>query len=148
MKEFYKFDSAPEGSLVMKGLGSIDYCDSYMVIKDTDDSVDEITGRIFTLPGWIQALLKIRQVFIVRLFGLKTGDHEIPVIEKNEHEVVVGEDDKHLYFRISVMKKQAPRGTGIYLTTIVKFNNLLGKIYFFFIKPFHKQVVKSLLKKV
>ena len=148
MIEFYKFSEPPEGSLVMKGLGSIDYCDSYMIIKQTDDPVDEITGRIFTLPGWIQALLKLRQVLIVKPFGLKTGDHEIPVIDKNEHEVVVGEDDKHLYFRISVMKKKTSRGTGVCLTTIVKFNNLLGKIYFFFIKPFHKQVVKSLLKKV
>ena len=32
--------------------------------------------------------------------------------------------------------------------TVVKFNNRLGRLYFFFIRPFHKVIIRSMLKRV
>jgi hypothetical protein len=146
--KFYKYNELPEDSLINKDMISIDYCDSYVILKRTDDSIDEITAKLLTLPKWIVFMLQIRYFLIVKVFGLTSGRHAIPIINRNENEMVMGEDDKHLYFRISVMKKETEQGMGIYLTTIVKFNNIWGKFYFFLIKPFHKLVVKSLLKKI
>jgi hypothetical protein len=60
----------------------------------------------------------------------------------------MGDDDKHLYYRISILKRNTEKRFEVYLTTIVKFKNNWGKIYFAFIKPFHKMVVKSMLKKL
>ena len=34
------------------------------------------------------------------------------------------------------------------ITTVVKFNNRLGRLYFFFIRPFHKVIIRSMLKRV
>ncbi len=33
------------------------------------------------------------------------------------------------------------------VTTAVKFNNALGRVYFFFIKPFHRMIVPILFKR-
>lgn len=69
------------------------------------------------------------------------------VFEKNEKEVIIGEDDKHLNFRVSLLlhdpnalKKE------LIITTIVQFNNRFGRIYFALIKPFHTAVVRSMVK--
>jgi hypothetical protein len=57
----------------------------------------------------------------------------------------MGEDDKHLNFRASVLKDKT-NGT-VSLTTVVHYNNLWGRVYFFPVKPFHKIIMKALLKR-
>jgi hypothetical protein len=165
MTKFHKLNSYPENTLVIRDLKSIDYFDSYMVVKETDEPIDKITERILTLPYWVKALLDIRYFLIVKPFGLQTGmkkqghsvknqdGHlyqnnfgEVSIINRNENEIVMGDDDKHLYYRISILKRNTGKLSEIYLTTIVKFNNNWGKVYFAFIKPFHKMVVKSMLR--
>ena len=139
---------------------SVDYYDSYMIKKKTDDSIEKITKKILTLPGWINFALRIRYYLIVKPFGLSTGRFDnktesseknsepVPIIEKNENEIVMGSDDKHLYYRISVMKKEIGQQSEIYLNTVVRFNNILGRLYFLPIKLGHKLVVKSLLNRL
>ena len=60
----------------------------------------------------------------------------------------MGSDDKHLYYRISVMKKEIEQESEIYLNTIVRFKNVWGKLYFLPVRLGHKLVVKSLLKRL
>ena len=148
MTKIHKITECPAESLVLKDLERTDYYDCYMVRKQTNDSIDKIKEKIFTLPAWIDFLLKIRYVFIVKPFGLRTGDANPSLISRNENEIVVGENDKHLYFRISVLKKESGQKSEVYLTTVVRFNNIMGRLYFLPVKPFHKLVVKALLKKV
>ncbi|MDA3893802.1 MAG: DUF2867 domain-containing protein [Salinivirgaceae bacterium] len=128
-------------------MDTIDYFDSYMIKKESNCSIDEITSKILTLPSWIKILLKIRHYLVVKPFGLSSGKRKVPILYRNKNEIVIGENDKHLYYRVSLYKKTGQHSE-IYLTTSVKFNNKWGKVYFAFIKPFHKMVVKSMLKKV
>jgi hypothetical protein len=160
MTRIYKIRKLPEGTLITKNIVSMDYYDSYMIKKKTDDSIDEITKIILTLPGWINLALRIRYYLIVKPFGLSTGRFDnktenseensepVPVIEKDENEIVMGSDDKHLYYRISVMKKEIEQETEIYLNTIVRFHNIWGKLYFLPVRLGHKLVVKSLLNRL
>jgi len=61
------------------------------------------------MPKWTLILFKLRNR-IVGIFGLKTDkntektDTFFSVIEKNENEIVMGEVDKHLNFRLSILK--------------------------------------------
>jgi len=148
MVKLHKVDKLPNKSMITNELPSVDYWDSFMARKKTDETISEIRAKIFTLPKWVSLLLKLRYYLFVKPFGLDTGTHELPALFKNENEIVVGEDDKHLYFRISVMKKKVGTESEIYLTTVVKFNNMWGRTYFLLIKPFHNLVCKSLLNKV
>ena len=57
----------------------------------------------------------------------------------------MGEDDKHLNFRTSIMIDKSK--STISLITLVHFNNVWGKLYFLPVKPFHRLIIRSLLKK-
>ena len=160
----------PEKSIILKNLdGKIHYMDSYQIdiINKNDPSIDYITGLIFlSPPKWMKRLGRLRDL-IVKPFGLKTGVFTepklpgksirynigdmigfFPVIDRSESEIVMAENDKHLYFRVSVLLRNNPDSGShsIYVTTIVQFHSILGKIYFVPVKPFHKIIVKNILK--
>ena len=102
--------------------------------------------------------MRLRDV-LVRGFGLKTAAALrkseagrigiFKVYTSHEHEIILGEDDKHLDFRVSVLQRDRSaerEGTPcVVVSTVVHCNNRLGRIYIRVIKPFHRCVVKALL---
>ena len=152
----------PHDSMILKNFGETDYIDSYQIIKNTNDSIDDIITNIFKIPKWIDCLMKIRDL-IVGIFKLKTGDIKnkniatfypigskavlFTVHDRNENEIIMEKKDLHLNFRTSVLIDRKEVQTFIYLTTIVKYNNIWGQIYFFPVKPFHQLIIKSVLKR-
>jgi hypothetical protein len=149
--EFYKKNSAaPESSMILKGFGTVDYCDSYRITKSTDDSAEQIAARLFQFPKWVNGLMMLRH-WIVKPFGLKTEKETkpnkiFPVIAQNENEIIMGIDDRHLNFRVSVLLDNEK--SYIYTTTLVHYNNGWGKAYFLLIRPFHKIIVRSQMKRL
>ena len=101
------------------------------------------------LPWWIACLLWLRNK-IVSLFGLKTDGRLIDMTrEQDENEIVLGMDDKHLTFYVSLWcSPMLDKSQNLKITTVVKYNNRLGRIYFMIIRPFHKIIVKSMLHRV
>ncbi|MEP6721003.1 MAG: DUF2867 domain-containing protein [Variovorax sp.] len=105
---------------------------------------------------WVERLLAVRDA-IVSLFGLKTsrdlradnGAASPPrvgffrIYETLPDEVVLGEDDRHLDFRLSV-QRSADQLTAV---TVVHCHNLLGRTYIRVIAPFHRKVVRSALNR-
>ncbi len=112
-------------------------------------------------PAWVATLMRVRDG-IVGHFGLKTGaalamladTHKAErvgifrIYSSNPAEIVVGEDDRHLDFRLSVLCQPtgdaAPRLT---VSTVVHCHNLLGRTYILVIAPFHRMVVKASLRR-
>jgi hypothetical protein len=161
MTKAVKVDKIPEASIINKDFGKIDYCDIYKINKITNDTIDAIVTKIFMIPGWVKKLLKIRDS-LVDIIGLRTGDNNsnidnhypigskavyFQVLDRNDHEIVMAEDDVHLNFRTSVFFEKNEAFLSVYLTTIVKFNNFWGRLYFFVVKPFHRLIIKSILNK-
>jgi len=160
MKKIKTYYNIPATSLAVSCFTKADYVDSYEIKPNTQDSVDSITNKIFNTPGWSAKLLTIRDK-IVAVFGLKTTAKVIsndmdfypvgstisffPVINRNENEIIMGIDDKHLDFRVSTLLVKNGKNCSVSVTTIVKFNNTLGRMYFFIIKPFHRIIVKDSL---
>lgn len=57
--------------------------------------------------------------------------------------------DKHLTFYVSLWCKVSEANSQtLRITTIVKYHNRLGKLYFFVVRPFHKVIIRSLLERV
>lgn len=162
MKQVSQQKKVLDCSIILKNFGKIDYQDSYLVKIDKRDSVDSIATKIFaSSPKWANWLLKSRD-FMVKCFGLKTTPKDLQiepyynigsrlalftVSDRNEHEIVMAENDKHLNFRTSVLVVEAAGVTSVYLTTIVQYNNFFGRFYFTVIKPFHRMIVKSYLRR-
>lgn len=70
--------------------------------------------------------------------------------EKDEGQVTFGKSDKHLEFQVLLQCDIPDAPTqcqSIRITTVVKYHNSLGKVYFFFIRPFHALICKWLLKR-
>lgn len=150
MRKVLKKNSLPKESNVLDGFNGVDYLDIYEINKHTEKTAEEVAKEIMRIPNWVELLFKLRNV-LVKSFGLKADkqkdDQEafFTLIEKREDEIIMGEDDKHLNFRASIIVDRS-RNT-ISLITLVHFNNLWGKIYFLPVKPFHKIIMKSLLKR-
>ncbi len=123
---------------------------------------DLLTRFIFMhQPTWIGALTKLRDA-IVACFGLKTAkhlatltgdarDHRVGIFKiysTGASEIVIGEDDKHLNFRISVLCAAGPAPESnrqMVVSTVVQCHNRLGRVYIFVIAPFHRMVIKASL---
>lgn len=108
-------------------------------------------------PRWIEALLQLRHV-IVAPFGLKkTGANEkppretiglFPILSETPDRLIAGFNDKHLDFRVVVEVTPAGLHRQVTATTLVLTHNLLGRIYLAVITPFHRLVVRALLRQV
>ena len=87
-------------------------------------------------------LLKLRDM-IVKPFGLKTGiSFDDKIKEQNTNEIILGAEDKHLSFYISLFCSEINSGKQtVSVSTIVKYNNFSGRIYFSAIWIFHKILV-------
>lgn len=169
MMKVERYNKVIEGSNIYENInGKIHYMDSYKVdiVNKNNYSIDYLTATIFNYsPKWVDLLVHIRN-FIVKPFGIKTeavlekqtlnksirynrGDKvdAFPVIERSDSEIIMGEDDKHLYFRISVFIQNKPNSNNqtVYLTTIVTYHNILGKAYFTLIKLFHMIIARGCL---
>jgi hypothetical protein len=72
-----------------------------------------------------------------------------PLQSRSEHELVVGEDDRHLDFRASVLVRRRDDGGGdeLVATTVVRCHNALGRTYLAMISPFHSLIVRSGLRR-
>lgn len=162
MKKVIRLNQIPVDSLILNGFGKTNYWDIYQIqLSNNDYSVDKITSAILKTPKWIDNLMKMRNI-IARRFGLKSGDknyHIEPhysigskagyftVLNRNENEIVMGENDTHLNFRTSVRVENQSENSLVYLSTVVQFNNFFGWLYFLPVKPFHQLLIQSLLKK-
>jgi hypothetical protein len=160
MEKIYKA-TLPDDSLI-KELRYTDFSDSLgMRVERTDIDIHDVVNCFFTAaPGFVTHLMKLRDM-IVGSMGLKTGDYTkrekvvfekgkdmglFKMFEKNDHEAIIGADDKHLNFRVSLYVNSEINTTEILISTMVVFNNRWGKIYMGIVSPFHKVVVKSMIK--
>ena len=127
--------------------------------------VVDVFFAIFALhPLWLKLLLVVRNK-IAAIAGLEAPttseilhiqikDHYVvgekigvwPIFSLSKDEVVAGRNNKHLDFRLSVLKVHDGDRTNVVVSTICTVHNLFGKIYLFFIVPFHRYGVKTLLR--
>lgn len=109
-------------------------------------------------PIWLRALLGLRNSLVAPLgikssTVLKRGAGEridfFRVYRHGAQEVVLGEDDRHLDFRVSVLVDHDGRGPGraqVVMSTVVHCHNWIGRGYLVLIAPFHRMVVRSALE--
>lgn len=87
---------------------------------------------------------------IVAPFGLRTDlpDGEkigvFPVTARSESEILMGFDDSHLDFRISILTD----GTHAFGATWVRRHNCLGRVYLALIMPFHILIMRNAIGRI
>ena len=68
-----------------------------------------------------------------------------PVFFIGDDEIIAGRDNKHMDFRLSVLKAAEADAAHVVVSTVCSVHNLFGRIYLFAIVPFHRAGVKGLL---
>jgi hypothetical protein len=157
--------SIPSESRVTNLYAAVNLADAYSIELPSGTSKDpEVLARfIFSqLPPWMFGLMKIRDMVVAGL-GLKTTKHLkaadarnnenrvgiFKIYGKEAAELILGEDDKHLDFRLSVLHSDAAAPSGkqrLTLSTVVHCHNRLGRLYIFIIAPFHRLLVQSSMR--
>ena len=153
----------PAESRVRQAFGSTDLADAYEIRlpQGTTSDPKALAQFIFSNPdGGVSVLMQLRDLIVGR-FGLKTAadlkkvsDPRIglfKVYETNAAEIILGEDDKHLDFRVSVLHRieQHPgeKAAFVVVSTVVHCHNRLGRLYLSLVEPFHRRVVKAMLRR-
>lgn len=162
----------PKASLLHTTPHPYHYVDSFQgMLYDVDNTITPgDVGKAFFISGpkWVEKLFALRNNIVAGL-GLKTaGDISdrkqklayftcepneqmglFKVFAKTEHEVIFGEDDKHLDFRVSLLLQPLENDStkkALTISTTVVFHNGLGRLYFLPVRPFHKLIVPVMLK--
>jgi uncharacterized protein DUF2867 len=68
-----------------------------------------------------------------------------PIFFIGENEIIAGRDNKHMDFRLSVLKSKDGETADVIVSTICNVHNVFGTIYLFLIIPFHRYGVRSLI---
>jgi hypothetical protein len=155
--------AVPEKSMARRVYAVTDLADAYEIRlpEGTDSDPETLARFVFaSQPGWVSKLMRVRDAVAGR-FGLKTsyglkqnagGRIGIfKIYEMTDVEILLGEDDRHLNFRVSVLHRwkqlSSENAPFLVVSTVVQCHNRLGCIYIALIKPFHKLVVRAALRK-
>lgn len=156
----------PENSVLPRSVVAAAYFrDSYRTgLTKPEASVVDIFFSVFGHhPMWIKQLLIFRnrlasacgleaptQAEILECprkpdyaVGQKIGPW--PIFSISDTELVAGRNNKHLDFRLSVLREGSGTGTMTVISTVCSTHNTFGKIYLRFIAPFHKWGVRHLI---
>lgn len=153
----------PRGSKLNLFRRSRDFVDCYRAdgVSEELSFYDAAMVALTEAPVWARYLLKLRNI-LVRPLGLKVGEVYAPVDDRGgqllpgdkcgvfnvyshtENEMILGEDDKHLDFRVSLYRE----GSSMYMATWVQPHNALGWTYLTLILPFHKVIVRNNLARM
>jgi hypothetical protein len=141
-----------------------DHLDCVTVNGHCDQSAEELARLVFDQqPVWVEFLMNMRNR-IVKPFGLKTGHEEsfsiddpqatkqpqretvglFEVYQQSDKEIVLGADDWHLDFRVSIRKSEGK----VQLASWVRPHNWVGRIYLALIMPFHHLIVAHSTKRM
>lgn len=154
----------PADSLIAPRFPGADLADAYAVsLAPGEHQIDALADETLSRPGIIfRTAMKLRDT-AVSAFGVKTSkqvrewlvqdgaDHIdfFPVLSRSPSEIVLGGDDRHLDFRLSLLLRQLPdrRRSELIATTVVNCHGRFGRAYLATIMIGHVAVVRSALAK-
>ena len=155
--------AAPADSMIASLFAGADLLDAYAIVlpETVSHDVGQLARTVLGQPApWFRLLIRLRDAAVAG-FGVKTsrqlraeangGEHInfFSVRARSTRELVVGEDDRHLDFRVSVLLRPYPAGSGMELvtTSAVHCHNSLGRAYLAGIRPVHHLIVRSNLER-
>ena len=165
----------PADSQIRLALPGADFSDCYETLDPCPASLpmQAWLDTVARTPLWARQLMALRNQ-AVRLVGLKAlggigqldaqarrkqaGDFQVgdrvgifKIRHLGLHEVVMGQDDRHLDVQVSLCKHLRQGADGrdepmLALGTVVHIHNTLGHVYMGVITPFHRLIARSMLQ--
>jgi len=155
----------------LKSVSPVDYADTFVAEWNSDRhfSAEEMLIAVFCrLPAWLRFLYKVRNMLVkflditaetdlgkngppteelARAIRAGTSYSLFRVPFKSPSEIILLGQDRHLDFYLSIQTQLSGADKQrLIATTVVRYNNATGKLYFFFVRPFHCLVVPMMMK--
>ncbi len=155
----------PTASVIRQSLPQVNFLDTFCLELPAGHSLtasEAARACLQQAPTWVLWLMRLRNA-LVRKLGLATplppggqlqhgplapGDLVGPfqTFTANPTEVLLGLNDHHLDFRVSVFVSREAAATRVFMSTAVQYHNLAGRLYFAVVRPFHGAVVPAMLR--
>ncbi len=161
-----KMVAVPENSQISQHLANANFFDAFQIPMAPSQrcALGIYLDVISKTPSWISFLMALRNR-AAPMFGIKdlgaltdingakkpedyrVGDRVgiFTIHSLTADEVILVDADKHLEAKVSVCKSCLDTQNLVTVSTVVHVHNLLGRIYMFFVIPFHKRIVPSVL---
>jgi Protein of unknown function (DUF2867) len=153
----------PSDSVLAPLYVGADLLDAFAIHLPAGASDDlEVLARVLfeRQAWWIRALTWVRDAVMAtvgvkssRAIGAAAAAREsvigyFPLLSKSAGELVVGEDDRHLDFRVAnLLRTGAAGGRELVVVTVVHCHNRLGRMYLAVIAPFHRTILRANLER-
>lgn len=161
----------PDSSSLFRALKVVHFCDAYQTsLFNPKLSVQDAYEAVFEhAPRWVGTLMAMRGVVVSALglkhvsndnyqrvpgggvqgvryqIGQRVGLFSIQSIEPNE--LIVGDNDQHLDFRISIYRSSTHGVETVTVSTAVEIHNVVGRLYMLVVKPFHRFIARSMVQR-
>jgi len=161
-----KMVSIPPNSQISQHLPNAHFFDAFQInLTPCKRTALEIYLEVIAkTPSWISFLMALRNR-AAPMFGIKNlgslnnicsakpsseyrvGDRVgiFTIHSMSDNEIILTDSDQHLDAKVSVCKIPSETENMVTVSTVVHVHNLLGHIYLFFVVPFHKRIVPSVL---
>ena len=156
----------PVACNLLHALKAVHFCDAYQTALSNpklspQDVYEAVLG---CTPGWVKMLLKMRGI-VASILGLRhegvadfqltpkaryqigqrVGMFSIQSIEPNE--LILGDNDKHLDFRVSIYRSSLNGVEMATVSTAVEIHNTIGRLYMLVVKPFHRAITRAMVQR-
>jgi hypothetical protein len=159
--------SVPPRSQISQHLARANFFDAFQIsLPPCKRSALEIYLEVIAkTPSWISFLMALRNraapMFGIKNLGAlndiscskKANEYQVgdrvgifTIYSMTDNEVILTDSDQHLDAKISICKTPSDKENLITVSTVVHVHNLLGHVYMFFVVPFHKRIVPSVLQ--
>jgi hypothetical protein len=152
----------PSDSVLAPLYAGADLLDAYAIRlpMQANDNLEMLARAGFERQAWwIRALTRVRDV-VMAAVGVKSSRAVgvaaaargpvigfFPVLSKSAGELVMGEDDRHLDFRLAILLRAGAAGDReLVVVTVVHCHNWLGRTYLAVIAPFHRVIAPASLE--
>lgn len=146
---------------LIRAVSSADHMDALSIESDVE-LLPFIRGMVSFNPSWLRALYRIRAAAL-RLVGHETGVPQgtalqisltpgeqagfFTVEDASDTHWIASASESHLTARLAVLQSPGRRRRYTYrVVTVVHYHNLLGRVYFAVIQPFHFLVVRAMMR--
>jgi Protein of unknown function (DUF2867) len=154
----------PRDGLSASTFEGVDYADAFASTLPADTSARVLTEAMFaSSPRWVAGLMALRNA-LVRPIGLVASSAALmraaarangtgerigifPVLSTAPDEVLLGLDDRHLDFRMSVRTFHHENQLLGVVSTFVRFHGALGRAYFAPVRYVHRLIVPAMLRR-
>jgi predicted pyridoxine 5'-phosphate oxidase superfamily flavin-nucleotide-binding protein len=141
----------PDGGLLVGTLERVDASDCFRTPVLAGDATDPLAwARAVSraVPRWVIVLMVARNALVAPLGLVRAPKPEwatpFPLISRTDDELLMGLDDRHLNFRVSVrmLEKDAC------VSTTVCLNNRVGTAYWAVVRHIHPHVVAAIVRRI